>query len=172
MSILNILAFIFGIFFILTFIFIHLTRKDLNHIKSVYSLYALGKYGWLVKLALILISVNQIIISINFFYLGYYFPAFLIILSAIGSTLTGIIETNNKNILKNKMHDVGAYMYFLFLPISIISYSPKDTLGHILLIASVITLYFYIKKLPNRGLVQKINIIISDIWLILTPLMF
>jgi hypothetical protein len=172
MDFINKIAFIFGTFFILTFIFIHLTRKDLNHIKSVYSLYALGKYGWLVKLALILISINQVIISINLIYLKNYIPAFLITLSAIGSAITGIVETNNKNILKNKMHDIGAYMYFLFLPISIISYSNKDILGYILLISSIVTLYFYINKLPNRGLVQKTNIIISDIWLILTPLMF
>ncbi len=101
----------------------------------------------------------------------------LIFLSGIGAILPGLLDTRNKNKFKQFLHEAGACAFFVFLPLAIIFYSGipvqltiSSVTGFITICFSLIFFYFHVIK-QKKAYFQKINILILNIWLIITPLL-
>jgi hypothetical protein len=174
----NIIASILGTIFLGVFVYIHLHRKDLNVLRNFYSYYALGGgRGYLVKISLVLIGINQVIISYNLLESGNISSAVFIYLSGIGAMLPGIFDVGSKNKAKKFLHDFGAFLYFFFLPLAIFFVSGSEPFGKyfriIGLATFIISQFIFTSRTGltrEEAISQKVNIFVLNLWLIIAPL--
>ncbi|MFA6272320.1 MAG: DUF998 domain-containing protein [Patescibacteria group bacterium] len=184
-EILLLLSATLAFYFFLSVIIIHIVRKDLSLEKSALSEYAIGNKGAYLTTGLILIGFSEIIIasiskdnfaaSINLF------------LAGIGVTITGLIKMDKlgKKSLRNTIHNLGAILQFLFFPVAVYFFSSAisgssartyyiatSLVTSVLGILILILHQRYVKdKIHSYGLIQKVNILIINLWLIIIPLM-
>jgi hypothetical protein len=180
MFLLNILALIISVFFFLVFIIVHLVRKDMPLLKFAYSEYVFGRMGWVVKLALILIGINEIIIAMNFLLSGSNWSSLFMFLAAIGMLTLGIFDNHKPRNLITWIHSFGAAVQFLAFPIALLlTNTPfndykilNQIFGCVILFILVLmwACNFIYKDANKSALFQKPNIIVMNIWLFLTPL--
>jgi hypothetical protein len=181
MFIINLLSLIFVLNFLFVFIYIHIVRKDLTFSKNVLSVYALGEKGYLVKLALILVGLSEIIIAINFLFNNNLFSATFMIFAGVGAIICGLFNTNIKKLtISESIHRIGAGMQFVFLPLAILSLFIFSEESLFFLIISIISLLFlpvvvnsYKRdRLGSYGFIEKLNIIFINICLVVFSIIF
>jgi hypothetical protein len=176
MDLLNIFAFSFGIYFLIALIIVHLLKKEFSFKKDPLSKYANGKWGILITIGLLVVGINQIILASNFLKLNYFIPFLFLTLAGLGAMIAGIIKISETN--TPAAHKLGALMQFLFFPLALISYSIFANEHLFTLSIGLITLFLLPiicmnhlkkKKSANYGLIQKINILLINSWIIIIP---
>jgi len=180
----NTIAVIFGIYFLVISLTLHFLKKEVSYAKTPISNYVIGKYGFLMTLAFWLIGVNQLIISYNFYKLNYMIPAIFIGLAGIGVIIVGFTRVESIDKLKGvKLHEIGAAMQFLFFSIAAIIYGFSNELKIFSIIIGIFTFFLLLimaklyikyrrKTINNYALFQKINTFLINIWLIIIPCLF
>lgn len=180
MGALSIIAFTFGVYFLITSIIVHFIKKEYSFKKDTISKYAIGKNGIIITIGFIIIGLNQFIISWIFFNLGYTIPSIFLALSGMGVIIVSSVKTKKDNKI-SKAHVFGAAMQFGFFPLALISLIAIHggnifTLitGAVSLILALVIGIFYSKykriEISNFGLIEKIDILFINAWLIVTPL--
>jgi hypothetical protein len=179
MSILNLAATIFSIYFFLTVIMAHLLKRECILKRDSLSRYAIGKWGFMVTSGFIFIGLSQVIISWGFFNMGNIIPAILIFISAIGVWIVGLFRISEKRCLL-LIHETGATIYFLFFSLALLYFSLFLSKNIFTLVIGGLTLILLLgmkwsypdryKKNSKFARIQKINILFINIWLILFPI--
>ena len=179
-------SFLFGISFVL----IHLLRKDLKFSQVALSEYALGKYDWVLTIGLYAVGVAQVTLALALVQqpgpasIGH----LLLIAGGAGAWAVAAFETETlKRTSREYLHELGALIQFACFPAAL--WFMRGTFDNTLLnnlttfvaITSSILLFVIVykqaHKLTNRpsedfGLVQKTNIILMYAWLVAIPLYF
>jgi hypothetical protein len=178
MNLLNALAFSFGVYFLIALILIHFLKGGLSIKKDTLSRYALGRWGFLITIGLLVVGVNQIIIASEFLKFNYFLPSLLIGLSGIGAITVGVIKIKENS--TPKAHEIGAAMQFFFFPLALISYFILYKNSIFTLFVGLVTFIFFLVMVAtykkknrigtfNYGLIQKINILFINLWIIIIP---
>jgi hypothetical protein len=175
MDVLNIFALSFAIFFILIFFYVNLRRKDLSIKKTIYSEYALGGNGKLVRLSLVLIGLNQLILAINLINQADTISAIFISLAGVGAIMTGAFCMTKRFTIG--LHEIGVALQLLCFPLSLLTLKTTNYHSAIfgittLILTIVIFINFIIKSKAQAGLIQKTNILIINLWLLITPITY
>jgi len=132
-------------------------------------------------LGFFLIGINQIILSWLLIKDNNLLASVCLFLSGIGVCLVGLTTHEYSNGKFSKKHYLGAGMQFLFFSLGALVYSLSESSWNLSLPISIITiifvpiLFYYHKKYKYHktsyfGLLQKLNVFLINIWLILSPL--
>ncbi|MFA6272689.1 MAG: DUF998 domain-containing protein [Patescibacteria group bacterium] len=183
-GILLIIASVLASYFLFSVVLIHLIRRDLPIKQAALSEYALGKKGIFLSLGLILIGFSEIITAITS--QDNFAASINLLLAGIGVTITGLIKMDKlgKKSLRNTIHNLGAILQFLFFPVAVYFFSSAISESPVkiyYIVTSLVTAIFgiliftlhpkYVKnELRFYGLIQKVNIIIINLWVIVFPL--
>ena len=173
----NIIALICGIYFLIAFITTSILKKY-SFKKEVLSKYALGKYSWIMFLAFLATITEEFLLGFQFIQEDSVFSGLFLIIAGIGMCLVTFIRyEGSKN--KRKIHEIGAMIQFISFPLALLSLYIMNQdkfsliIGSITIILATLIIPLnkeYLKgKITNYGLIQKINILLMDFWLIITP---
>ena len=182
----SLLAFILAVFFTLTIIFVHITAHGLDHLADTLSRYALNEYGYVLELGFISIGTTQLLLALLLF--NYTSTkqlnsiSILLFLAGTGAIVVAIFPTllPPASLIDRLPHITGAVMQFFFFPLATLrlpSYMRSSALktytgltGILTAILFMVLLVLFI--LPSMedfayfGLIEKINILAINTWLI------
>ncbi len=182
---LAILAALLAIYFLFSIIFVNIYRKDLSFLKTPLSKYAFGQKGYLLTMGFMLVGFSELLTS----YLLR--PQQLLVsqylaLTGIGVIIVGTIKMDdvNKKSLQNRTHNFGVMLQFLCYPVAVFLYglainapiikiySLATGLATFFLFIIIYALYpRYVRgQVKYYGLIQKINILLTNLWLIVVPI--
>jgi hypothetical protein len=183
-----VLSFVGSSFFLLSIGIIHLIRADLPAASAALSRYAIGPYGGLLTTGIYSIGLAEIFLSIGL--VGSQNVSLgnvLLICAGISACMVATfhIEFPQKT-FKGYLHDLGAGMQFLFFPFALLQlknifphgplyvFTELVVLGNFLLLLPIAYLYF--TKATHQeeyfGLIQKTNIILMSVWVMVVSLLF
>ena len=180
MRLLLLISLLCGIYFLFAFIAVHMLKKGSSFRNVVLSKYAFGKYGWITSSSFLVTFLEEVLLGIYFISQNYFLPGLCLVLAGSGMLLVAFFKPKERG-LKNNVHIFGATMQFFFFPFALLFLfliSRKELfsllLGSLTLIFSLVMVslhkrYMQGKQVPY-GLVQKINILLIDFWLIVFPL--
>ena len=177
MNLMNLLAFIFAVYFLIAFTLVHLIKKEYLFKKDALSEYAVGKWGFIITIAFFVIAFNQFLLSWKFFQSNHFFPSLFLALSGLGVLIVAIVKVHKRKDELLKIHDFGAAMQFIFFPLALISYFIFSRNAFFTLVIGLITFIFIFilrdannkydrGEISNFGLIEKINILLINSWLI------
>jgi len=178
------LASLLAIYFLLSIIIVHITRKDLPFLKTPLSKYAFGKNSFWLSSGFVLVGINEIIIA---YVIRDNFPASLgLSLAGLGVTIVGLIKMDALNMQssQNIIHNIGIILQFLSFPIAVGLLSLETfnfplkiyylgtSLATLWLFIIIFVLYpkYEMDRVKYYGLIQKTNILLMNICLIIIPL--
>lgn len=179
------LAFLAALYFCIASIIIHVLKTDLDFFRYPLSRYALGNDGVILELGFYCIGITEIILSLNLLKLKANkigVSALLLFISGIGAIMVGMFHMDIPPIktFKGIMHILGATIELSCFPFAVFMFglSIKDKLlskisvftGIATFILSLIVGLIFIDLLamiiPVYGLIQKVNLLIITLWLI------
>ena len=179
------LSFIGAVIFAMSSLTVHLLRSDLKTTKDVLSKYAVGSSGWLLTIGLYSMGFSQILMSfalMNVYGISLGFQT--LGLAGIGIVLVAVfkIEFSKKKSIRGLLHNLGAGIQFLFFPISLLLLAEtfenstllafSNTIGSTTLLLCLIIAYIYFGRLTDNleyfGGIQKLNVLLITIWMVLT----
>lgn len=178
-----VIASLLATYFLAAVIIIHVVRKDLALRAVPLSKYVFGKKGIYLTMGFISIGISEIIISII---IDNTLAKQNLFLAGLGVIIVGIIKMDeiNRKSLQNRTHNFGVILQFLCFPIAVIIFSFTNSglnrtyniaTGFVTLaLFSLIFILYkkYVKKeIYWYGLLQKINILMINLWLIITPIL-
>ncbi|PHS72179.1 MAG: hypothetical protein COB22_05630 [Cycloclasticus sp.] len=182
---LNLIAFVCAIVFSACVVIAHLINTELNWLSHTLSQYALGDKGLIITFGFYCIGLTQVLLAISFLSLrqkGISKGATLLFAAGIGVFIIALFPTQppSVDILLRLPHIAGAISYFLLFPLAVLAISPgiktaglkkySFVTGYACLVLFVLLLVLFIAKswvdVPFFGLLEKLNILIINAWLI------
>jgi len=178
------LAFICAVFFASTILFAHLATKDLSLLSNTLSRYALDEHGFILVLGFYAIGLTQLLLALLLFNgsKNTGVSSSCLVLSGLGVIVVAIFPAQlpPATIIERLPHIVGAVLQFLFFPLAALTLSskmaarPRKTTtrltGNITGILFIIILVLFIspsmKDFGYFGLIEKVDILIINFWLI------
>lgn len=173
---------IFSIISITTFFATQILQKDTDFIYTKYSDYIFGEYGYIVPITLTSFIISQLIIAYSLRKKQKEI-ALTIFVASLGGIIAILFPTTYvKDInFQRTMHTIGAATNFLLLPLAISMYVKKyknDAFSKVyksianvsfLLFAtmSILTILNYFIKISFFGIVEKIDIMILQIFILI-----
>ena len=185
----HLIAFFCALLFSLCFIITHLVKIDLDSISSSLSMYALGQYGFIITIGFYSIGLTQVLLSIPLLVDDRYLlqkGAMSLFCAGFAVFLVAYFPTKlpPANFLSQLPHVLGAGIQFLMFPLAAMMLSSNMVEGKLKLyslITGCVTFVFFLiilvlfmsryhmsppAELPFFGLLEKINIIVINLWLI------
>jgi hypothetical membrane protein len=174
------LAFLLALYFLISSVLIHFLRPDLSVVVDPLSRFAIGKYSMVLTTGLFSLGICEVLVG---FCAGLTRPgAMLMLVAGVCVILVGIfpMEINGLSTVHGYIHLFAACIQFLFFPISLFlmgrssdssivkPYTLLTAVGTFCLFILVIV--FNYNKSPNIfGLVEKIDILFINAWLLVHP---
>jgi hypothetical protein len=180
---LSIFGFINAVYFLISAIIIHFIRSDLNFLLYPLSRYAIGDKSIILVIGFYGVGITEIITSLNLFKTGIYhfkISGTLLFLAGLGLITLAIfpMDIGDQKTACHLIHTIGALIQFICFPLSafifglrvktkwIQKYSVITGILSFSLFIMMCVLLLFRDKIPVYGLVQKINILIINTWLI------
>jgi hypothetical protein len=182
------LASVLSLVFLAAFWAIHLIRSDLSFSKNPLSKYGIGEKSWLLAIGFLAIGFAQIVLSVgltNFYVFS--LGNMLLILAGAGAVVVSIFKMKlPKTNVAGHIHALGAVIQFSLFPFALVILNnivPNDTLsfftiavcGINFLLIALMSAFVVVGKVHNSayfGLIQKVNIIIMSVWVLVISLYF
>ena len=182
---LNLVALLCALVFFFSIIIAHLLKPDLNWISQTLSMYALGDYGYIINTGFVCIGFTQILLAIALTMARPFNTtkaAGFLSAAGVGVLLVALFPTEAQpaDLVSQLPHIAGAIMQFLLFPFAALAIArpmPAGPLKTYSLVTGyatmklfiVILVLFFIKftiDIPFFGLVEKIEILAINLWLI------
>jgi hypothetical membrane protein len=182
---LNLVALLCALVFFSSIFVAHVLKPDLDWVSQTLSMYALDDYGYVINTGFICIGLTQILLATALF-IGKPFDvtkaAGLLLGAGLGVLLVAIFPTkaHPADLVSQLPHIIGAIMQFLLFPFAALaiaramnagrfkSYSLVTAYATMKLFIVVLVLFFikFTIDIPFFGLVEKIDILAINLWLI------
>lgn len=182
---LNLMAFICALVFTFSVVISHALKTDLNWINHTLSQYALGDNGFIITFGFYSIGLTQVLLASSFMSLHRATTSkasLLLFAAGLGVFVVALFPTQppSVEILERLPHIVGASAHFLLFPLAVLALTPSLHAGLLRsysFITGYVSLFFFIVLLvlflikpwldiPFFGLLEKINILMINVWLL------
>lgn len=181
-KILFLFIFFFALFFSFSAILLSVTRPDLSFISDTLSKYAVGKNGFILETGFLCIGLAEILISFVLKKTRKNKGALFLFLAGLGMFLVTSfpMDTDKINGIYNFFHIFGASIQFLCFPLALIflknddvfknNFSFKIGISTLILFLIISIVYSFNFSLKYFGLIEKMDIFLINLWLLLFPL--
>lgn len=179
----SLFAFFGAVYYFLSIFFVQFLRTDRSFIRDSLSSYAVGNMGFILEIGIILISLTEIIISLNLFKIGLKLNGLLLFLCGFGCLIIAAFPSApiHPNSLNDRLHVFGCIPHFLFFPLVIFLLKKRLSQNNfksfftfifltVFILEIVVTVFFFgDSKIGFNyfGVIEKILCIFNTSWLLL-----
>lgn len=179
------MAFICALIFTFSVVISHVLKTELNWVNDTLSQYALGYNGFIITIGFYCIGFTQVLLASSFMNLHRASTSkgsLLLFVAGLGIFIVALFPTQpaSAEMIGRLPHIVGAGVHFLLFPLAVLVLTPslhKGLLrrysfitGYVSLLFFIILLVLFLIKpwfeIPFFGLLEKINVLIINTWLL------
>lgn len=181
----NQVAFICALIFSATVVITHLVKTELNWLSDTLSRYAIGDNGLIITIGFYCIGLTQVLLAISFKRaagVAINKGPWLLCGAGLGVFIVALFPTQppSADMLTRLPHIAGASAHFLLFPLAVLVLTPSLKVGHLKkysFITGYVCLFFFVLlmvlflmkpwvDIHFFGLLEKINIVMINAWLI------
>lgn len=185
------LSFVLAVFFSLTFVIAHVVTDNLAPLSNTLSHYALEEHGYIVELGFYAIGLSQLLLAFLLFSHikteRLPLASIFLLLAGLGAIIVASFPTlpAPASLVSRLPHITGAMMQFSLFPLAALMLSRKLPVGPfktysqltgiiaavLFIVMLALFLSLSMKDFAYFGLIEKIDILVINFWLILLSFM-